>query len=290
MRRPKYSKLRSDIISHSEEDLSRRSKNLQRALYSATVSYLLSSLSTENGNVEDSSKNHVVINQLDKKIDFSKETLGFKKWIVQRVLKILGANRKYFESEKESYIDKAEKNVLKSIGLSKRGNSLSISKGGYLDNILDMSEPVKTIKKVARNSVASPLGKTKTLKEDLRQVIQGGDGLGVIESKVVTENIFPKVDRVMGYKVANYAGQRAAIYGGGIITTTRDFCKERNDKVFTVEEIASWADLEFAGKQKVGYNPFLEPGGHNCRHRFDYISDDLAIIYRPELKQIWGIK
>lgn len=74
-----------------------------------------------------------------------------------------------------------------------------------------------------------------------------------------------------------------AIYQGGLIQDSRQFCKERNNKVFTKAEIESWKELEWEGKPE-NYDPFINVGGTGCRHTLDWISIELAVILRPDLK------
>jgi hypothetical protein len=94
-------------------------------------------------------------------------------------------------------------------------------------------------------------------------------------------------------------GYQCALYQGGIIATTRPFCKKRNGKVFTRDEIKLFGtskdkfggyerkgDGYFKGKYKSGYNPLTDAGCYNCRHFYNWISNRLAIRLRPELKPI----
>ena len=54
------------------------------------------------------------------------------------------------------------------------------------------------------------------------------------------------------------------------------------------DEIKSWENLNFAGKPETGYNPIVDLGGYNCRHRLDWVSDQVAFRLRPELKEKYG--
>jgi hypothetical protein len=48
-----------------------------------------------------------------------------------------------------------------------------------------------------------------------------------------------------------------------IIETSRDFCIERAGKIFTIDEIESWNDLDWKGKRGPA---LIYRGGWNCRH------------------------
>ena len=100
-----------------------------------------------------------------------------------------------------------------------------------------------------------------------------------------THDIYSQYQRIATNEVRKKLGLRFAIYQGGLIEASRDFCEERNGKVFHEDEISSWANLDWEGKPEVGYNPIADLGGYNCRHRLDWISDELAFRLRPELRQ-----
>ena len=119
--------------------------------------------------------------------------------------------------------------------------------------------------------------------------------------EVIVWDVFAEFDRQVGYRSADCLGYRAAIYEGGLVDYSRDFCRERNGKVFTFDEIklfgtsqdiyGGYTDKEsgeFKGKPQLSYNPFFHQGGYECRHAYSYIPDRLAVRLRPELKDIWG--
>ncbi|HEY3387541.1 MAG TPA: hypothetical protein VGK46_13585, partial [Saprospiraceae bacterium] len=107
---------------------------------------------------------------------------------------------------------------------------------------------------------------------------------------------YVKVDRFIGKKYATALELTYAIYQGGTIGTSREFCIERNNKVFSRDEIAAFgtpqdefggytdkAAGEFQGKTDP-YEPFEDLGGYNCRHFLSFVSDELAFTLRPDLR------
>ena len=66
------------------------------------------------------------------------------------------------------------------------------------------------------------------------------------------------------------------LYTGGLLKSTRPFCKERNGKFFKKEEVQSWGDLDdWAGKME-GTNSktiFQTAGGYNCQHSILPVSE-----------------
>lgn len=104
---------------------------------------------------------------------------------------------------------------------------------------------------------------------DVRQLLVGGqDRSGrplSSHSKTITVTRFREVDStLMKQKAVNDAGITKFKYVGSLIKDSREFCKHRVGKVFTLKQIEAWEDIEFKGK-KSG-DPFVTRGGWNCRH------------------------
>lgn len=76
-------------------------------------------------------------------------------------------------------------------------------------------------------------------------------------------------ERAVTLKKARDVGIKRFVYVGGLIKTSRDFCIERDGKIFTQTEINAWPD-----QHGLPANIYL--GGYNCRHELVPVSDDLA--------------
>jgi len=64
------------------------------------------------------------------------------------------------------------------------------------------------------------------------------------------------------------------VYAGSIMEKTRDFCAERNNRVFHVNDVSSFPNnLSYFPPN---YNFFIDRGGYNCRHKIRYISNQLG--------------
>ncbi len=91
-----------------------------------------------------------------------------------------------------------------------------------------------------------------------------------------------RLNRAMDIQQAARLGLEHALYSGGIVEGTEKFCRNRNNKVFTVEQILQWR--EAADRPIIdGYDPFLDLGGNcchpdqaHCQHRLNYISKEMA--------------
>jgi hypothetical protein len=91
-----------------------------------------------------------------------------------------------------------------------------------------------------------------------------------------------RLNRAIDLQQAARLGLEHALYSGGIVEGTKKFCRSRNNKVFTVEQILEWK--EALDRPTIdGYDPFLDLGGNcchpdqeHCQHRLNYISKEMA--------------
>ena len=83
-------------------------------------------------------------------------------------------------------------------------------------------------------------------------------------------------DRAVTNTVAEQLGLNWYLYTGGLLDTTRPFCKARNGKYFRKEEVQSWATLgDWAGRM-AGTDEktiFVTAGGYNCQHAILPVSE-----------------
>ena len=105
----------------------------------------------------------------------------------------------------------------------------------------------------------------------------------MIESRFnqVTYDLYQRFDRTANLIYANRLKLDNAVYSGTLIQTSRPFCIARIGKVFNRQEIEGWKEIDFAGKPLI-YDPFVDCGGHNCRHHLSWITDEMAQILKPK--------
>lgn len=97
-----------------------------------------------------------------------------------------------------------------------------------------------------------------------------------------THDAFMQYQRIGANRIRIDLGLKFARYTGGLIDTTREWCNKYNRKVLHESEIEAWKLEDWEGKPETGYVPIIDCGGYNCRHRFDWISEELARRLRPE--------
>jgi len=95
----------------------------------------------------------------------------------------------------------------------------------------------------------------------------GGATAGQVETEIRTN--LAGFQRAITLSKAEEVGADYFLYIGGLIETSREFCKERDGKVFTAEQIASWDNGQ-------GLPADIYLGGYNCRHSLRPISQELA--------------
>jgi hypothetical protein len=178
--------------------------------------------------------------------------------------------------------DLARKQLYDLLGLHDDG---ALKQGGYLETVIkDKVIPAKIKKEIAQNIVSK--ANVDTFKEGIELSVNGdesGKGGALDElHKEVTNDIVATADRLVGEQFRGELGLNFGIYEGSIIRTSRDFCIDHAGKLYHTSEIEKF-DPKTA--KPPGYNPFIDLGGYNCRHFFNWVSDELAIRIRPDAAQ-----
>ena len=172
--------------------------------------------------------------------------------------------------------------LLDRFGLSATG---AVVPGGFFGSFLGDTTLATQVKQLAWKSKASGTG-LAAFKEQIKTLIASSpDGpAGLVERRFNTfaYDSYQQADAQTQDFYAVKLQLPAALYLGGEIATTREFCHQRQGNVYTREEIADWANLDFAGKNP-DYNPFTDRGGYNCRHHLHYGSARMAADRRPDL-------
>lgn len=171
--------------------------------------------------------------------------------------------------------------------------------GGYLSTIIGDTTAQRELLAYAYEAQASGVGLT-AYRKGLESLVVGADvhtqGLmGRLYQG--SYDTFNQADRQLQHIAADTLGLTAYLYQGGLIDTSRPFCKARNGKVFTDAEIKTWgtskdklggytkkAEGLFSGKTDP-YDPFVDAGGYSCRHGLHSIPNTVALRLRPDLKE-----
>ncbi len=291
----KWTKKRQDLINDKSEKLNSSLERAQNKLFKYITDTFLPSLETDaNEALIPNDKMLFIPSMLDSYYDqFNEEELKpIVSTFASDITKLLKYNQKYYDGVKPSdEHGQIKESVLGALGIS----GAVIAGGSLLFNILTDRAAIAAIKTVVMAGIGTGLTIT-SLKIALKETIVSKSG-GLIKS-LFNERLpdpYVKVDRFIGKKYQVALKLNYAIYQGGTIGTSREFCIERNNKVFSREEIAKFgtsADKwdgytdkskgEFQGKSAI-YDPFQDLGGYNCRHFYSWVSDELAFTLRSEL-------
>lgn len=169
------------------------------------------------------------------------------------------------------------------IGISETGQIL---KDSYLDSLSKNSEVRKELKDYVINSVAGQKSYSDYLK-GMKELIVGNDQVeGTLQRyyRQFAYDTYNQVDSAINKNFADNLGLKHFIYMGTLKDNSREFCIKRAGKAFSVAETDTWKDdPDLPGKSKEGYNPLIDRGRWNCRHKIRYISQELACEMRQDL-------
>lgn len=180
--------------------------------------------------------------------------------------------------------DQVQENVKAWLGLTDKG---TLRENGYLDTIIKDTTLKNQIKNVAIKSVIGQGGWMEG-KEAIKETLIGTDAkAGKMKQyyRNFVYDTYSEVDRATSEVYADNLKLEFAIYEGGIIKTSRPFCRKRNGKVFHKSEIILF-DPPTA--KQPDYNPFLDLGGYGCRHHLNYIPNTVAFMLRPDARELVG--
>jgi len=177
-------------------------------------------------------------------------------------------NYRYFENMEPKF---AIPQITDAILLEQKRNAvktLIASTDQYLTN---------PMREVLSNAVISGSSRANLL-STFRTLIQGDpDTVGRLEraTRQIVSDSFALTDRAITNEVALQLDFQWFLYTGGLMDTTRPFCKSRNGKYFSKKEVQSWGNETWQGQME-GTNEktiFVTAGGYNCQHSILPVSE-----------------
>ena len=262
----------------ADADTALQVRILQGLGYTAVIEWVMSELETDNGKIKTTAKNFSKVSSLYKVL--GEWQVKYKGTMLGRVLdwagRIINLNDDYFgeiEDVPETLQDKARKLVLQRWGYDGK----NIIPGGYFEYLFNNQAIAQRVAGLVNQSIQQGISLAEFQKL-FKSVFVGKPGLGMLERhwKTNSFDLFMRIDRATNLVYADELGFNFAIYSGTLEKDSRPFCIKRVNKVFSRDEISGWKSLDFAGKPKIGYDPFIDLGGYNCRHHLSFISKALA--------------
>lgn len=254
-----------------------RTKRLQDILFLKVLDYVVREIYVKDDTIVFNQSNIAAINRIDKIIEKDK---GFSKELKRLKSYVLGGIKKLLQ---DVYIDQSREDI-RAIEIGSEVNDRIIKHAvRTIDQMTNLTPIYEDVKKQAIALMSKYEGiSLLELRNQLSTQIEEKNIVNKYWSRW-TYDIYSQYERIGANEVRKRLGFAFAIYEGGEIETTREFCSERNRKVFHESEIQKWIDLEWEGKNQIGYNPFIDLGGYNCRHKLRWISRELAEMKRPEV-------
>lgn len=261
-----------------------RTKRLQDILFLKVLDYAIKEITVKDDLIVFNQSNIAAINRIDKEIEkdktFSKELKRLKNYVLSGVKKLL----------QDVYIEQSTTDI-RAIEVGNDVNERIIKHAvRTIDQMTNLTPIFEDVKKQAIALMSKYEGiSLLELRNQLSTQIEGKNIVNKYWSRW-TYDIYSQYERIGSNEVRKRLGFVFAIYEGGEIETSREFCQERNRKVFHESEIQKWIDLKWDGKNEIGYNPFIDLGGYNCRHKLRWISNELAAYERPEVKVLFPME
>lgn len=280
---PSYSeisKIKSDLLDAREKKIKRKLNLQQQNLYDSLINDFVK----------------VAQDKIDgKKVDIYKLQTELKKQyqlyfpevmsdVVNASASITNLNNRYFSTLLEtnalkSIQTKATSIINKTLGVTGSGNLVS---GGFIDKVIaNQSVQKKFTKEVGKILNGSP--DIVLMQQNLKEFITGSKAsTGLLERyyRTFANDLIHNIDRTGSLVYANELDLQHFYYAGGKILTTRSFCETKNGKIFTRTEAEKWKDSAFItgmyGENISEYDPLINLGGYGCRHRCNWITEDLA--------------
>lgn len=302
----KLSKARAALLEQLTNELYQIIADTSTNLYQDIIrQYLMKELAfTEDGKLKNTVGNYATTAAIDKIFNkvFQRDA---REKIIKQILsgtqQINRINSRYFQLFDADAVSKLaaaiEKKVLGNYGITEGGKFRG---AGILNDVFTSTEPLNKIKNLIHQAIASE-AVIMDLEGSLKSSLVDEGLLNRYLDNTQITNIHDRYDRQTTREYSTALGLDYAIYQGGQIRDSRDFCIERNGKVFTREEILLFGTPqdkyggytnksagEFKGKFKPStkvYDPETDLGGYNCRHHLGWITYELAVQLRPDLKR-----
>lgn len=259
---------------------------LQALGYTAVIEWAIQNLDTEEGKFKATARNLGRVSGLhrvlgDWQTKYKGSMLGT---VLDWAGRIFGANEDYFDSFEdvtESITDKARRLTLQRWGY----DGEKLIPGGYFESLFNNQSIAQRTASLVNQAINQKMS-LKDFQKTFKAVFVGIPGQGMLERhwKTNSFDLYMRLDRTANLIYANELGLDWAIYSGTLEEDSRSFCIARVNKVFDRAGIEAWKDLEWQGKPKIGYDPFTDCGGFNCRHHLSWISGGLAETLKAKQK------
>lgn len=272
------------------DEVEKRINKTSSYLTNSILKQFLNKLKVENGRIQDTldKTTTTLFNQAfgNYANNSRNELVGS---IVSDIHNIVKDNGKFYTTTSNAtplQVDDVKWIVNRRLGIDEDG---TLIKKGYLSGLLDDDSIKSDLQKYIFKEMFKGIG-PDALKQGIKEFIEGDkERLGAFQKHYRTFS-FDVYAQLNGFSSALYAerlGLTHFIYNGGLIETSRAFCRKRNAGVYSTAEAEEWVNdpTLTAILSKETYNWVIDRGGYNCRHTTDFIAKEVAYVLRPDLKE-----
>ncbi len=308
-KRQELSKARLDYLANRELLLQKKVDKLGLTLFDKINENFLKSLETdENGkvlnnkaNIAATAKIEVIYNEFNNRYN-----IPVIKSFINDLRGIAPLNESYFKEVVKQPVTiplkAAEAIVNQQLGLTwfpDKGQKQGVPiKDGFTDKFIRDPFLTQEIKKKTLEGITQGKG-FQQLYKDLKEHIAGvpkQPNTGKLHQYYRNNayDTYTKVDRLYSDNMAKDLKLTFFYYSGGVINTTRNFCRYFDSKIVDAREFKKLNYNSLQKKYKHGipdgshstWRPLSDLGGYGCRHTKDYISSKLALKRKSEMADI----
>lgn len=278
-------------------------KGIERTLFEALITVLVDELTTKDGRITSAKGDLSLSKAIDRVFDALQrgEFVTFAKQSVLDFNAIIAGQGAYFLGINEAIapgryrgIERKVRQIMRArLGI---GDGGSVIKDGYLDRLFTATTVREAVKQIIMRAVSGglPMNKLVDRITEITKTSATGDSALMKYMQPFIFDTYQQFDRATGDQFAKRLDLQVGSYEGGLIETSRAFCVKHDGKIFTVQEAEAWRDdpdlpqtaQERKSGQVLDYVPTVDMGRWNCRHRFRYMSKEMAIRERPDLSAV----
>lgn len=256
-------KAKSKLLENAPKELIESLEDVQERTLKKLLKELKEFKIDENGNLKLSLSNISLIEPIGDRLREIIQDSGFTE-AVERFGKDMDEIKSMTDEYMAEVFEAEQKVIMDALYDQIKTSQLEIlSTGAVETNVI-------TFKDILQDSIAQSDNFTN-LVENLQKNIIGSEeipGKMVSYAKQNASDAFSIIERTYTTVVADSLGIEFYAFTGGIQSNTRKFCADRVGKVFHKNEIAAWAELDWAGKNKNTNSKtiFSLLGGYKCEH------------------------
>lgn len=285
-------KAQAEFIAGIEAKYGKEAVRLQERLIKAINEDLLTKLQVVDGKVVNTPENYKIIYDFENLWqDYQRNYFGATvSSIGNDALKVTSFSDQYFKGlgisgpNAAKLFTQSAKNIELMMGIERVGKEIRFIPNGYLDRLLQGAQIKDQVMGILTDGISVRTGFSDLYRTMQETVVGSPEVDGTMERyfRGYVYDTFSGVQSAYDNYVAQAAGMNSFIYAGTVIKTTREFCAEHVNGIYTREDIAEWETQDWAGKNWDA--PFeVARGGYNCRHDLRWIPDELKETFEKRL-------